>query len=84
MIGGSVFALIALAKSFKKSCSANRCMYVSRTNVDRLVISVALHRTESCIKAIGALNLVALKCNKLASNEWIKFGAVAFLIDSKT
>ena len=54
-------------------------MYVSRTNVDRLVISVALHRTESCIRAIGALNLVALKCNKLASNEWIKLGAVAFL-----
>ena len=35
--------------------------------VDSTDISAALHNTESCIKAIGALNLATLRCNKLAS-----------------
>ena len=42
-------------------------------------MSDARHNTESCMSAIGASNDKALKCSKLASREWIRLGAVAFL-----
>ena len=54
-------------------------MYVSLTRSPSSFISLALHKTESCIKAIGALNFNADICNNEASNEWIRLGAVAFL-----
>src|SRR5210317_2667912 len=59
-------------------------MYVSRTSVDNVDISVALHNTESWISAMGASNRNADRCNSEASSEWIRLGAVAFLWWSKS
>ena len=59
-------------------------MYVSLTIVDSKDISVALHKTESCISAMGSLNRLILKCSNEASSEWIRLGAVAALCLTKS
>ena len=46
---------------------------------DIVPISVARHKTESCMREIGASKRNADRCKRDASNEWIRFGAVAFL-----